>query len=303
MVNVGVVVPSPLPAGMALPDIASLARDAETAALDCIWVEDNVGRGDAAVLDNMCVLAACAASTQRIEIGSAVFVPSLRNLFWALKQVATVQLLADGRLQLGVALGAASEEEYGLVGLTLRGQRQRTDEFLRVLTSARLGNEDDLGVGLSAAALLLGSEVPVPPLWVGGTSLAALRRAARFGDGWLSGAQTPAEFKASLRQLGQAAEEEGRPCPAAGAVLSVAVGAGPGPDLVAKCAADMQFAYGIPRERAEELAIAGTAQQVAESLARYVDAGAQRLALISHVQPWSESWPALGEVRRALLGR
>ena len=158
-------------------------------------------------------------------------------------------------------------------------------------------------MGLSAAALLLGSEVPVPPLWVGGTSLAALRRAARFGDGWLSGAQTPAEFQASLRQLGQAAEEEGRPCPAAGAVLSVAVGAGPGPDLVAKCAADMQFAYGIPRERAEELAIAGTAQQVAESLARYVDAGAQRLALISHVQPWSESWPALGEVRRALLGR
>ena len=65
----------------------------------------------------------------------------------------------------------------------------------------------------------------------------------------------------------------------------------------------MQFAYGVPRERAEELAIAGTAQEVAESLARYVDAGAQRLALISHVQPWSESWPALGEVRGGLLGR
>jgi len=186
--------------------------------------------------------------------------------------------------------------------MSLSGQRQRTDEFLRVLTAARHGGGERLGPGLSETALLLGSLVPVPPVWVGGTSLPALRRAARFGDGWLSGAQTPAEFGASLEQLGQAAEEEGRSCPAAGAVLSVAVGTGPHAALVAQCARDMEFAYGIPRERAEELAIAGRAEQVAESLARYVDAGAQRLALISHVQPWTESWPTVGDVRRALRG-
>jgi len=107
-VNVGVVVPSPLPPGMALPDISRLAREAEMAGLDCIWVEDNVGRDGAVVLDNMCVLAACAASTQRTEVGSSIFVPSTRNLFWALKQVATVQIIAGGRLQLGVALAGVS---------------------------------------------------------------------------------------------------------------------------------------------------------------------------------------------------
>ncbi len=65
MANVGVVIPSPLPPGMALPEIARLARHAEMAGLDCIWAEDILARGDAAVLDIMCVLAATAAATRR----------------------------------------------------------------------------------------------------------------------------------------------------------------------------------------------------------------------------------------------
>jgi alkanesulfonate monooxygenase SsuD/methylene tetrahydromethanopterin reductase-like flavin-dependent oxidoreductase (luciferase family) len=65
----------------------------------------------------------------------------------------------------------------------------------------------------------------------------------------------------------------------------------------------MQAAYGVPAERAQELAIGGTLGQVADEVARYLDAGAVRVALISDVLPWSESWPALAEVRRVLLRR
>jgi alkanesulfonate monooxygenase SsuD/methylene tetrahydromethanopterin reductase-like flavin-dependent oxidoreductase (luciferase family) len=303
MVNIGAVIPSPLPTGMPLPDIARLAREAEMAGLDCIWAEDLLARGDAAILDVMCVLAAAAAATETIEVGSAIFVPSLRNLTWALKQVATLALVAGGRLQLGVALGSASEDEYGLAGLTRSGQRQRTDEFLRILAAARRRESEELAAPLSARALQLGTALQVPPLWVGGTSLAALRRAARFGDGWLTGLQTPGEFEASLSRLRQLAEEQGRPCPLAGVVLSVSVGTGPARDLAANSAAAMQSAYGTSAERAEELAIGGTPEQVAEQVARYLDAGAVRVALISDVLPWSESWPMLGEVRQALLGR
>ncbi len=301
MANIGVVIPNPLPGGMALPEIAGLAREAEMAGLDCIWAEDHLASGDAAVLDIMCVLAAAAAATQEIEVGSAVFVPSLRSLSWALKQVATLQLVAGGRLQLGVALGAAGEEEYRLAGLTRSGQRDRTDEFLRILGAARRG-EEDLAAPLSAPALLLGTALPVPPLWVGGTSLAALRRAARFGDGWLSGLQTPAEFEASLSWLRQLAEEGGRPCPLAGVVLHVAVGAVPSDKLAPQSAASMQELYGVPAQRAEDLSIGGTPEQVADQLARYLDAGAVRFCLVSSVLPWSESWPMLAQVRRVLLG-
>ncbi|HUB69526.1 MAG TPA: LLM class flavin-dependent oxidoreductase [Acidimicrobiales bacterium] len=304
MVNVGVVVPSPLPAGMALPDIPGLAREAETAGLDCIWAEDHLAHGDAAVLDLACVLAAAAAATETIEVGSAVFVPSLRNLTWALRQVATLQLVARGRLQLGVALGAAGEQEYGLAGFTREGQRERTDEFLSVLAAARKGESEGEGVGapVSRQALLLGTSLPVPPVWVGGTSPAALRRAARFGDGWLSGFQTPDEFRASLGHLRQLAEERNRPCPPAGLVLHIAAGSAPSTELVAQSASAMQELYGVPTQRAEELAIGGTPGQVADELARYVDAGAVRFCLVSNVLPWSESWPLLGQVRRLLRG-
>jgi alkanesulfonate monooxygenase SsuD/methylene tetrahydromethanopterin reductase-like flavin-dependent oxidoreductase (luciferase family) len=119
----------------------------------------------------------------------------------------------------------------------------------------------------------------------------------------LSGAQTPAEFDASLSRLRQLAEEAGRPCPLAGVVLSVSVGTGSSKDLAANSAAAMQAAYGVPAQRAQELAIGGTPEQVADEVARYLDAGAVRVALISDVLPWSESWPALAEVRRVLLRR
>jgi alkanesulfonate monooxygenase SsuD/methylene tetrahydromethanopterin reductase-like flavin-dependent oxidoreductase (luciferase family) len=303
MAKVGAVITNPLPAGMALPDVARLARLAETAGLDGTWAEDGIASGDAAVLDLTCVLAAAAAATEKIEVGSAIFVPSLRNLTWALKQVATLQLVAGGRLQLGVALGAAGEEEYGLAGLTRSGQRERTDEFLRVLATARRGEVDKVAAPLSARALLLGTTLPVPPLWVGGTSSAALRRAARFGDGWLSGLQTPAEFEVSSSRLRQLAEEERRPCPLTGIVLHVAVGRGPSDVLAGQSAAAMESLYGVPAERAEQLAIGGTPQQVADQLAQYLDAGAGQFCLVSNVLPWSESWPLLAEVRQVLGGR
>jgi alkanesulfonate monooxygenase SsuD/methylene tetrahydromethanopterin reductase-like flavin-dependent oxidoreductase (luciferase family) len=302
MARVGAVITNPLPAGMELPDVPRLARLAESAGLDGIWAEDGIASGDAAVLDITCVLAAAAAATEGIEVGSSIFAPSLRNLTWALKQVATLQLIAGGRLQLGVALGAAGEEEYRLAGLTRSGQRQRTDEFLRVLTAARRGEVEKTAAPLSARALLLGTALPVPPLWVGGTSLAALRRAARFGDGWLSGLQTPAEFQASSSRLRQLADEEGRPCPLTGIVLHVAVGTGSSDVLATRSAAAMQSLYGVPAERAEELAVGGTPKKVADQLAHYLDAGAVQVCLVSNVLPWAESWPMLAEVRQILLG-
>jgi alkanesulfonate monooxygenase SsuD/methylene tetrahydromethanopterin reductase-like flavin-dependent oxidoreductase (luciferase family) len=300
MVEIGVVISSPLPAGTMLPDVAQLARDAESLGLDCIWAEDLLHRGDGAVLDVTCVLSACAAATESIYVGSAIFAPSLRNLSWALKQVATVNLLARGRFRLGVALGSSSEEEYRLAGLTRSGQRERTEEFLSILSAWAQEDVDKLAMSATARTLLLGADGPAPPLWVGGTSSAALRRAARFGEGWLSGSQTPTEFGESLSQLRQFAEQGDRPCPQAGIVLCAAVGTS-GDAMVEASAQMMQALYGTPAKRAAELAIGGTPQQVADQILRYVDAGAEQIAVVSAALPWSESWPMLAEVRRLLV--
>ncbi len=55
--------------------------------------------------------------------------------------------------------------------------------------------------------------MPVPPLWIGGQSTAALRRAVRFGGGWLAGFQTPREFAASAARLSELSDEAGRARP------------------------------------------------------------------------------------------
>jgi alkanesulfonate monooxygenase SsuD/methylene tetrahydromethanopterin reductase-like flavin-dependent oxidoreductase (luciferase family) len=85
-------------------------------------------------------------------------------------------------------------------------------------------------------------------------------------------------------------------------VLSVAVGT-PSDGLAAVSAESMQALYGTPPNRAAELAIGGTPDQVADQIARYLDAGAEKIAVVSSVLPWSDSWPMLAEVRRILLGR
>jgi alkanesulfonate monooxygenase SsuD/methylene tetrahydromethanopterin reductase-like flavin-dependent oxidoreductase (luciferase family) len=301
MVKVGVVIPSPLPAGMAVPDVPALARLAERVELDSVWFEDHLPGGDLTVLDLVALVGAAAGATERIGLGTAVFVPAFRSQPVALTQIATLQVVSGGRLELGLSLGAAREEDYGRAGLARPAVVARTDELLQVLTAAGHEGRDGSPAPFTAETFLLGTSVPVPRLWVGGTSAAALGRAARYGDGWLSGLQTVADFSTSRRQLGVLADALGRPCPQAAIVLHVAVGPGSSQELKAQSAAAMQSLYGTPPDLATTLAIGAPPVEVAEQLAPYLAAGASQLCLVSNVGPWAESWSLLAEVRRILL--
>jgi Luciferase-like monooxygenase len=133
-VRIGVVLPDSVSPGEALPDVAGLARVAEAAGLDGVWAEDTFPAGDRPVLDATLTLAVAAAVTSRISVGFAIFVPSLRPLGWAARQVASLQHHASGRLQLGVGIGGGrSASEYLAVGMRLQDRAARTDDFLRLL--------------------------------------------------------------------------------------------------------------------------------------------------------------------------
>ena len=138
----------------------------------------------------------------------------------------------------------------------LPGRARRTDDFLAMLPGVLAGQPIPRGSGDDAIRLL--PAVPVPPLWVGGASLPALRRAVRFGDGWLSGLQKPDEFAASRRRLFELSDEAGRPRPRTGIGLHVAIGTDSGRDLAEVTAAMMRAMYGVPADRAREVAIGGT---------------------------------------------
>ena len=300
-VSIGVSFPESILPGTPLPDIAGLARLAEQAGLDGVWVGDRLAVGELSVLDSGLSLAAAAAVTSSIAVGYAVYVPSLRPLAWAAKQVATLQHLAGGRLQLGVAIGGGSDAEYLAAGFRRSDRARRTDEFLSRLPGLLAGQPHPDGSGTSGGdPFRLRPAVQVPPLWVGGTSLPALRRAVRFGDGWLSGLQTPREFAASRQRLFELSDEAGRPRPLTGIGLHAAIGTGADRDLAEMTAGLMRSMYGLPAERAREVAIAGGPAQVAAQLAPFAEVGADLIVVVCDPEPSPKSWELLAEVRLLL---
>lgn len=300
-VDVGVVFPESTAPDVALPDIAGLAKLAERAGLDGLWAGDRLAVGELRVLDAALTLAAAAAVTSSIAIGFAVYVPARRPLAWAVKQVASLQhITGSGRLQLGVGLGGGPDQEYQVAGFRRADAGRRTDEFLRLLPGLLDGQPTVIPDVPDAPAVRLRPTMPVPPLWIGGSSPAALRRTVRFGDGWLSGLQTPDEFAASRRRLYELSDQAARSRPRVGICLHVAIGTRSASELANVTAGMMQSMFGLPADRARQLAVAGTPAQVAEQLARYVAAGAELLAVICDPAPSAESWELLADVRRLL---
>ncbi|MEU9828471.1 TIGR03619 family F420-dependent LLM class oxidoreductase [Micromonospora chersina] len=153
------------------------------------------------VHDPLTTLAFLAAHTTRIRLGVAVLnMPFISPVVLA-KQAATLDILAGGRLDLGLGLGWA-DEEYQATGVSKHRRGQRADEFLAVLRA--LWQQDVAehhGEFYQVPPTRLAPKPvqrPHPPILLGGHAPAALRRAGRVADGWVSGSQ------ADLTGIGEA---------------------------------------------------------------------------------------------------
>jgi alkanesulfonate monooxygenase SsuD/methylene tetrahydromethanopterin reductase-like flavin-dependent oxidoreductase (luciferase family) len=300
-VEIGINVPEASPPDVPMPDVAALARTVERCGLDGLWVSDRLMVGDWNVPDAGLNLATAAAVTSRITLGFGVYVPSMRPLARAAKQIAALQQLAgDGRLQLGVGLGGGSEQEYQAAGFRRADRARRTDAFLSLLPDLLGGRPVRIPDLPDAPEVRLRPAVPVPPVWIGGNSPAALRRAVRYGGGWLAGLPTRGEFADGVRTLRTLSDEAGRPRHRIGVGLHAALGSRPAAQLAELTAASLQSAYGVPVDRARELAIAGTPAQVADQLAPYVEAGAELIIVVCDPAPTAEACELLAETRRLL---
>jgi probable F420-dependent oxidoreductase len=162
--------------------------------------------------DPLVALAWAAAATTRLRVGTAVLIVPQRNPLVLAKQLATLDALSGGRLLLGVGVGWLREEAEALdTEWASRGQRM--DEYLDVMS--RLWREDNCtyhGRFVHFDAVTLDPK-PVRPggieTIVGGASDLAIRRAARFGDGFWPVCE-PAELPAVLEKFGRAAKDAGR---------------------------------------------------------------------------------------------
>lgn len=161
--------------------------------------------------DTVATLGWLAGVTTRIRLLSHVYVVALRHPLRAAKEFATLDALSGGRVICGVGAGHV-KEEFDLLGPPFDRRGPATDEAITALASA-LTHEFPLLDGPRWPASGLGQrprpvQTPRPPIWTGGSSPAALRRTARFADGWLPQSLGPnAELVTTLRRM----REEDRP--------------------------------------------------------------------------------------------
>ena len=162
----------------------SFAGLSEHPAPDTHWLHNDPQAHDA--LDPFTALAFVAAATTRLKVLTNIIVLPFRNPFITAKAAATLQLLSDHRLILGVGVGY-QESEFDALGAAYRQRGALTDEALETIRLAWAGGPV---VKQGRYFNARGNEPrpapsPPPPIWVGGSSAKALERAARFGDGWI----------------------------------------------------------------------------------------------------------------------
>ena len=192
------------PARLGVP---AMARRLEAAGFDSVWVSDHVVMtedtsrsyypfGDDGSpgwdvswpwYDALIVLAQAAAVTERVELGTAVLVLPQRAPVVLAKQVASLDVLSDGRVALGVGAGWF-REEFEALGVDFDARGRRFSEWLTLLRSCWQGRPeafDGEHYQLPAGVIVEPTPRRHVPLLIGGVSKVALRRAATQGDGWL----------------------------------------------------------------------------------------------------------------------
>jgi probable F420-dependent oxidoreductase len=173
--------------------IAEMAAAAERAGFDGVHVTDHpapdsrwLAGGGHHALDPMVALAFAAAATTRLRLQTHIMVLAYRNPLLTAKSVLSLDVLSGGRVILGVAAGYL-KPEFGALGVDFDERNELTDEAIDVLRAVWRGEEiARTGRHFNARGVAMR---PVParplPIWVGGNSAAAIRRAAERGDGWV----------------------------------------------------------------------------------------------------------------------
>jgi probable F420-dependent oxidoreductase len=161
--------------------------------------------------DAWTTIAAMAAVTERLRFATMVYILPLRNPLEVAKTVGTAALLSGGRVALGVGAGWI-REEFDALGVPFAGRGARMDEMIEVMRRAWSGRMvEHHGRHFDYGPFQMSPPPPAPvPIYVGGLSRPALRRAARVGDGWIGTGQTPEEASRYVAELRALRAEAGR---------------------------------------------------------------------------------------------
>jgi probable F420-dependent oxidoreductase len=205
--------------------ILQLAELAETAGLDSIWLADHVifpttftskypyspsgtfpvDMTQEPLLEPVATMGVLVGATKRVNIGTAVLIIPYRNPVLLARMLVTFDVLSAGRMILGAGVGWLAEEFAALESQPFTARGRVTDEYIDIIKRICQGGEVSFEgdhYQLAPAVSNPGSvQRPHPPILIGGTSNAALRRVARLGDGWLSTGMQAEDIGERLKTL------------------------------------------------------------------------------------------------------
>ena len=295
-------------AGPWLPDERDGRRFVEAVdqlGFDSIWTGDHVAFA-IPILDPIVQLAQAATYSDRLKIGTCVYLLPLRHPGPVAKQIATLDLLSGGRLIFGIGIGGEFQSDFDVSGIPIGERGARLTESIEVLRALWSGQPTSHGgrhFSFDDITMLPAPHQPGgPPIWCGGRQDAALRRAGRLADGYVSYVITPDRFKRSLETIATSFAESQRNDDRYGS----------GHLLFARIDKDYETALDVAahhlsvryamdfQEPAKKYCALGSAADVAADIIKFYDAGCRTIVL-DMIGPYEERPEQLEAVATGVL--
>ncbi|MDE0945099.1 MAG: LLM class flavin-dependent oxidoreductase [Alphaproteobacteria bacterium] len=270
-------------------NVAELSQQIENLGYDVLGCGEHVSfYGDTA--NGFISLSVAAGATKHIELMSTITLVPLYPAALLAKMGAALDVASGGRYSMGVGVGGEFANEFAACGVPIKERGARTDDALEVITRTWTGTDvtyDGRFTKLENFSLKpLPIQKPRPPIWVSGRSEAAMRRAAKYADGWLPYMYTPEQLADSITKIRAYGEEYGRDMSDFTFGMYIFTAINEDNDLGVKYAADrlsVQYSQDFS-QLVHKFSLAGDPDHCRSRLQEYVDAGAS-LVFVSAACP------------------
>ena len=269
--------------GLGIQETAAEAKWLEDLGYTYVGCGEHFMRGDPPSDTGLSLpqLAVAAGATQNIRLVSSVVLLPFYHPTVLAKVVATLDIASGGRLTLGVGVGGEFPMEFRAAGLDHRRRGARADECLditeRLLSGQRVDHRGRHYCVEDASLAPLPTQEPRPPVWVAGRREAAMRRSVRYGDGWFPYLYSPERYRDSVQTIVSLAGESGRDLAGFQWTCFQFLALYPTREEAARTAAAAMggnYLYsGDFMDLVERYCVLGPAEECADRLAQYVDAG------------------------------
>ncbi len=252
----------------------------EAEGIDSLWQTDRV-LSRQPFLDCMSVMAALAGRTKRLKFGMNVASVPQRDPIVLAKECATIDVLSNGRLLPAFGVGSKANAYWRVTDTPFKGAGAKAEEGMEIM--ARLWREENVTFHGKHYHITDATISPRPvqkqlPLWIGGSSKAAIRRTGKLGTGWQAGSETPGELKPILAAIRQSATDHGRKIPDDHYGAGFHYRFGSWDDDPVKPIAESYAVRSEGRDPKNHLAI-GDAGDIIQRIREYVDAGISKFIL------------------------